>query len=52
MDIGDAILINGMGAYTVGPVSKFNGMDVEEKVLVVEQQRTEAFGQVALDVKA
>ena len=29
MEIGDAIVINGMGAYTLGPVSTFNGMSVK-----------------------
>lgn len=26
MEIGDSILINGMGAYTIGAASNFNGM--------------------------
>ena len=30
MEVGDAIVINGMGAYTSGAVSKFNGMKVTE----------------------
>ena len=28
MEIGDAIVINGMGAYTTSAVSNFNGMIV------------------------
>ena len=51
MDIGDAIVINGMGAYTVGPVSRFNGMDVEDNIIVAEEDKGESLvGEVALNL--
>jgi len=28
MEVGDWIVVGGMGSYTVGPASKFNGMSV------------------------
>lgn len=28
MEVGDWIVVGGMGSYTVGPSSKFNGMNV------------------------
>jgi len=33
MEVGDWIVIGGMGSYTVGPSSKFNGMSVQKKIV-------------------
>jgi len=36
MEVGDWIIIGGMGAYTVGPASEFNGMKALSKVVIWE----------------
>ncbi len=32
MEVGDWLIFGGMGAYTVGPKSQFNGMEAANKV--------------------
>lgn len=34
MEIGDWLLMGGMGAYTFGPKSNFNGMDSLQKIFI------------------
>lgn len=34
MEIGDWMVFGGMGSYTYGPKSKFNGMETTEKIEV------------------
>lgn len=33
MNVGDWIIFGGMGSYTVGPQSQFNGMKVQKKII-------------------
>lgn len=34
MKVGDWLIFGGLGSYTVGPVSNFNGMKVQNKIAV------------------
>jgi len=34
MKVGDWIVFGGMGAYSVGPASQFNGMESISKIVV------------------
>jgi hypothetical protein len=34
LNVGDWLVIGGMGAYTYGPKSEFNGMKTTEKIIV------------------
>jgi len=38
MDVGDWMVMGGMGSYTVGPSSKFNGMEVQKKIVKWSRQ--------------
>lgn len=41
MEVGDWLIFGGMGSYTVGPKSKFNGMEATTKVTVWNQKAQE-----------
>jgi len=34
LEVGDWIILGGMGAYSVGPMSEFNGMESISKIVV------------------
>lgn len=40
MDVGDWICFSGMGAYTYGPRSQYNGMNSLENIIVWDHQES------------
>lgn len=39
LNIGDWLVIGGMGSYTYGPKSSFNGMKTTEKIIIWRSDR-------------